>query len=126
MKDFKAFTPVAGPGGGDEDDAADPTPSTLVLLERLDIAEDGDLVLVGIEGSHFLWKMVRRIVGVLVEIGRGGLEPEAAAEFLTTGSSCARAPHGASVGPLSRTRSLRGRRAAIRRLTPFAPITPLR
>jgi len=39
-------------------------------------------VLVAIEGSHFLWKMVRRIVGVLVEIGRGGLEPDAAARFL--------------------------------------------
>ena len=46
-------------------------------VDRLDIVEDGDLVLVGIEGSHFLWKMVRRIVGVLVEIGRGGLDPVA-------------------------------------------------
>ena len=60
---------------------------TLVLVERLEIAEDGDLILVGIEGSHFLWKMVRRIVGVLVEIGRGGLEPTAAADFLTAGST---------------------------------------
>jgi tRNA pseudouridine38-40 synthase len=40
------------------------------------------LVLVAIEGSHFLWKMVRRIVGVLVEIGRGGLEPDAANRLL--------------------------------------------
>jgi len=91
MKDFKWFTPGSTAGApdptADEDDAADPTPSTLVLLERLDIAEDGDLILVGIEGSHFLWKMVRRIVGVLVEIGRGGLEPEAAAELMTTGSA---------------------------------------
>jgi tRNA pseudouridine38-40 synthase len=53
-----------------------------VLVERLDIVEDGALVLVAIEGSHFLWKMVRRIVGVLVEIGRGGLEPDAAARLL--------------------------------------------
>ena len=64
----------------------DRSKSTRVLIERLEIAEDGDLILVGIEGSHFLWKMVRRIVGVLVEIGRGALEPEAAAEFLTTES----------------------------------------
>ncbi len=56
--------------------------STRVLVDRLDIAEAGDLVLVGVEGSHFLWKMVRRIVGVLVEIGRGTLEPEAAARLL--------------------------------------------
>ncbi len=85
MKDFRAFTPDLAP---DEDaEIAKGDRSTLVLLERLEIAEDGDLILVGIEGSHFLWKMVRRIVGVLVEIGRGALEPRAAAELLTTGST---------------------------------------
>jgi len=42
--------------------------STTVLVERLEIVEDGDLVLVGIEGSHFLWKMVRRLTGVLVAV----------------------------------------------------------
>jgi len=52
--------------------------STTVLVERLEIVEDGDLVLVGIEGSHFLWKMVRRLTGVLVEIGRGRLGPGSA------------------------------------------------
>jgi tRNA pseudouridine38-40 synthase len=26
-----------------------------------------------IEASHFLWKMVRRVVGTLVEVGRGNL-----------------------------------------------------
>jgi len=56
--------------------------STRVLVERLDIVEEGALVLVVVEGSHFLWKMVRRIVGVLVEIGRGGLEPDAAVRLL--------------------------------------------
>ena len=43
-------------------------------------------LLVGIEGSHFLWKMVRRIVGVLVEIGRGELEVAAIDALLTTSS----------------------------------------
>ena len=58
-----------------------------VLLDRLDIVEDESLVLVAIEGSHFLWKMVRRIVGVLVEIGRGGLDPNAVAQDLTETSA---------------------------------------
>ena len=47
--------------------------STQVLIDALEIYEDGELILIHIEGSHFIWKMVRRLVGVLVEIGRGGL-----------------------------------------------------
>jgi tRNA pseudouridine38-40 synthase len=95
MRDFESFAARdhrAGtrPNRGrrnrpDADD--DDEPSTLVLVDRLEIIEDGDLVLVAIEGSHFLWKMVRRIVGVLVEIGRGALEPAAAATFLSESSS---------------------------------------
>lgn len=81
-RDFQSFTPDAR---AEEEETE--TRSTLVLVERLEIAEDGDLILIAIEGSHFLWKMVRRIVGVLVEIGRGGLEPKAAAEFLIAGST---------------------------------------
>jgi tRNA pseudouridine38-40 synthase len=89
MRDFRSFTPPSStptttPATADDTTGRDP--STLVLVERLEIAEDGDLILVGIEGSHFLWKMVRRIVGVLVEIGRGGLEPHAAVRFLTAES----------------------------------------
>jgi tRNA pseudouridine38-40 synthase len=64
----------------------DPRDSSVSLVERVEIAANGDLVLVAIEGSHFLWKMVRRIVGVLVEIGRHRLEPKASEEFLTEGS----------------------------------------
>jgi tRNA pseudouridine38-40 synthase len=78
MQDFQAFAAT-------DRDAADK--STLVLVERLDIVADGDLLLVTIEGSHFLWKMVRRVVGVLVEIGRGGLEPAAAAALLRESST---------------------------------------
>jgi tRNA pseudouridine38-40 synthase len=56
--------------------------STDVEVETFDIHEDGDLLLVHIEGSHFIWKMVRRLVGVLVEVGRGALTAEAAAGML--------------------------------------------
>ena len=57
--------------------------STEVLVEALDIYEDGDLVVVHIEGSHFIWKMVRRVVGVLVEVGRGSIAIAATAALLT-------------------------------------------
>jgi len=77
FKDFETFA---------ESDGSKPDKSTRVLVDRLDVEESGDLVLVVIEGSHFLWKMVRRIVGVLVEVGRGTLEPRAAAALLATAS----------------------------------------
>lgn len=44
--------------------------STLVDVKTAQIAVSGDLILFRIGASHFLWKMVRRIVGTLVEAGR--------------------------------------------------------
>jgi tRNA pseudouridine38-40 synthase len=71
MNDFRSFT----------DDSADDK-STIVAIERIELAEDGDLIVVRVEGSHFLWKMVRRIVGVMVDVGIGGTTVEQAAAFL--------------------------------------------
>ncbi len=71
MKDFRSFT----------DDSADDK-STVVAIERIELAEEGDLVLVRVEGSHFLWKMVRRMIGVMVDVGTGGTTVEKAASFL--------------------------------------------
>jgi tRNA pseudouridine38-40 synthase len=34
------------------------------------------LILVRVGGSHFIWKMVRRMVGVLVEVGKGQIDPD--------------------------------------------------
>jgi tRNA pseudouridine38-40 synthase len=69
--DFRSFS---------DDDPEDK--STEVLVDTFEVFEDGDLILIHIEGSHFLWKMVRRLVGVLVEVGRGGLTVAAAAAML--------------------------------------------
>jgi tRNA pseudouridine38-40 synthase len=60
--------------------------STKVLIEKVQMREVGDLILIRIEGSHFLWGMVRRIVGVIVEVGRGKLSIDALAGFLRTRS----------------------------------------
>jgi tRNA pseudouridine38-40 synthase len=60
--------------------------STEVLLEVLDVSEAGDLIVVRVDGSHFIWKLVRRLVGVLVEVGRGRLSAEDAAALLTSAS----------------------------------------
>jgi tRNA pseudouridine38-40 synthase len=50
--------------------------STLVEVARAELAAEGGLVLFRIGASHFLWKMVRRLVGALVEVGRANLSPE--------------------------------------------------
>ncbi len=43
--------------------------STKVLVYGVDIAAAGEVAMVRVVGSHFLWHMVRRMVGVLVEVG---------------------------------------------------------
>jgi tRNA pseudouridine38-40 synthase len=56
--------------------------SSKVNLTRCEITEDADRIYIHITGSHFLWKMVRRIVGVLVEIGRGKMPSDVMEQFL--------------------------------------------
>jgi tRNA pseudouridine38-40 synthase len=73
--DYRAFT----------DDDPDEK-STRVLVEDLSVRQQGDLVLVRVIGSHFLWKMVRRMVGVLVEVGCGRISTEQVASLTRPGS----------------------------------------
>jgi tRNA pseudouridine38-40 synthase len=56
--------------------------STKVLVEQVAVAAVEPFILIRVVGSHFLWKMVRRMVGVLVEVGRGRLAPEDVASLL--------------------------------------------
>jgi tRNA pseudouridine38-40 synthase len=71
MHDFRSYSDAEAREG-----------DTRVKIERVELAEAGDLVLVRVLGSHFLWKMVRRLVGVIAEVGRGGLTPKDAERFL--------------------------------------------
>ena len=73
--DFQSFT---------DDDPREK--STEVAVETLDIHEDDDLIVVHIEGSHFIWKLVRRLVGVLVAVGRGELAASDVASLLESSS----------------------------------------
>ena len=57
--------------------------STQVQVDALEIHEEGDLIVIRIDGSHFIWKMVRRLVGVLVEVGRGGLDAASVTAMLS-------------------------------------------
>jgi tRNA pseudouridine38-40 synthase len=71
MKDFRAFT---------DDEPGEK--STRVLVDSVEIVESGALILIRVQGSHFLWKMVRRMVGVLAAVGREELKASDAARLL--------------------------------------------
>lgn len=47
--------------------------STVVVVEDSVLVDRGDEIHYRVDASHFLWKMVRRLVGTLVEVGRGNL-----------------------------------------------------
>lgn len=60
--------------------------SSKVMIENIQIKENGSLVLIRIVGSHFLWKMVRQMVGVMAEVGRGKMTAKDIQQFLQTKS----------------------------------------
>jgi tRNA pseudouridine38-40 synthase len=70
LKDFKNFTDTEQEQG-----------STKTEIIHAEVKEYGDLILFHVIGSHFLWKQVRRMTGVLVEVGRGKLLPDDVASF---------------------------------------------
>jgi len=55
-------------------DANRPEESTVVVVESAVIEAEEEIIQFRIEASHFLWRMVRRIVGCLVRIGTGELK----------------------------------------------------
>lgn len=57
--------------------------STKCKVEVLEVTEDDRKIYIRIKASHFLWKMVRRIVGTLVEAGRGNVDTQFISELLS-------------------------------------------
>ena len=80
MQNFESFT-------ADDPDEK----STRVLVDAIEIVEAGALILVRVQGSHFLWKMVRRMVGVLAAVGRGDLDPSDVSRLMEAESASASA-----------------------------------
>lgn len=67
-------------------DRAGESGSLEVVVRESVLVRDGDLLLYRVVASHFLWKMVRRIVGSLVEVGRGALTPADISRLLASDS----------------------------------------
>jgi tRNA pseudouridine38-40 synthase len=72
-QDFAAFAAA---------DPSRPGESTIVVVNTAGIEVEDNLVMFRIKASHYLWKMVRRVVGVLVKVGRGEVTEEQVAELL--------------------------------------------
>jgi tRNA pseudouridine38-40 synthase len=70
LKNFKSFT-----------DENQEQSSAKVEIKHASVNEFGDLLVFHVIGSHFLWKQVRRMTGVLVETGRGKLQPSEVNSF---------------------------------------------
>lgn len=66
------------------DKRMDKDASTKVNIEGIGLKEFDDIIAIRILGSHFLWKMVRRIVGVTVEAGRGNFTKRDIEKMLTS------------------------------------------
>lgn len=75
FKDYRSFT---------RDDPEEK--STQVFVESMEAKEVGNLLLIRIVGSHFLWRMARQMIGVLLEVGRGRMTLEQVGELFSSSS----------------------------------------
>jgi tRNA pseudouridine38-40 synthase len=64
------------------EDPSKPGESSVVVVLRSEIEEQEGLILFHIEASHFLWRMVRRLAGVLARAGKGELTLEQVEKLL--------------------------------------------
>ncbi|HEX7251431.1 MAG TPA: tRNA pseudouridine(38-40) synthase TruA [Thermoanaerobaculia bacterium] len=90
--DFTAMSRAASPFAGRHDfssfcENASGQESTIVVVEKSDLLDWEHEIHYRVTASHFLWKMVRRLVGTLVEVGRGSLFDADLKRLLTTRSS---------------------------------------
>lgn len=63
-------------------DKSRPDESPIVVVEDAGVEREGDLIVFRITASHFVWRMVRRVVGALVKLGLGEITAEDFAALL--------------------------------------------
>lgn len=78
------FTSFARPGHGRE--------SSVRTVHTCDVSRRGPIVVIGVEGSGFLWNMVRIMVGTLVQVGIGRYKPDAVPRMLEARDRTAAGP----------------------------------
>jgi len=87
--DVKAMSRCAAAIAGRHDftcfhapDPSRPHESTVVEVLSAEIEVEDDIIQFRIEASHFIWRMVRRLVGALVKVGKGELAEKDFAKLL--------------------------------------------
>jgi tRNA pseudouridine38-40 synthase len=79
--DFKSFAA-----------ASDERENSVRTVMQCNVAQDDKWIYVDIEADKFLHKMVRNIIGTLVEVGRGRWKPEKIQEVLAARNRTAAGP----------------------------------
>ncbi len=79
--------------------AGNPRESTVRVVLRCDIERHLDEIRIDVEGTGFLYKQVRNMVGTLLNVGRGLWEPAHVADILASGDR-------ANAGPTAPPRGL--------------------
>jgi tRNA pseudouridine38-40 synthase len=64
----------------------DENKSTKVLVNDINIKKENHIITLHFSASHFLWKMVRRLTGCIVEAGKGKINDNDITDFLNTES----------------------------------------
>jgi len=72
--------------------------SNIRIIQKLTIRKKGSFIIIEITGSGFLYKMVRGIVGTLIEIGRGKLPVESLQKILKEKKRTAAGPTAPACG----------------------------
>ena len=69
------FRSLAAAGGGENQ-------TTVRTIRSSHLHRDGDCLIYRVRGNGFLYRMVRNIVGTLLDVGRGNLEPDDVSRIL--------------------------------------------
>lgn len=72
--------------------------TTVRTLYELEVARDGEEIVLCVTGSGFLYNMVRIIAGTLMEVGKGNIEPEKMQEILQAKDRSAAGPTAPACG----------------------------
>ena len=70
------MTSVRSPRGGEEQQ------TTVRTVYSSQLHRDGDCLVYRVRGNGFLYRMVRNIVGTLLDVGRGNLNPDDVGQIL--------------------------------------------